>query len=164
MIRRWGWSIMLVVIIGIIYYDDVRLLCRQSTRPFSGIGTNLTWGSLTWGLSMDILLEPAPKLPRKMQKNASNFLRSICLHLSSHAILSSLQPMLVYEYTRISNENRKHLQIWFQKNVRTICLQNSLRSTWLGLSAKQWMIAEQQLNTGRHLFCYAMFRDGYGLV
>ena len=71
MIRGWGWSIMLVVIIGIIYDDDVRLLCRQSTRLpglFSGLGTHLTWVSLTWGLSMDILLEPAPKLPHKMQK------------------------------------------------------------------------------------------------
>ena len=26
------------------------------------------------------------------------------------------------------------------------------------------MIVEQKLNTGRDLFCYAMFRDGYGLV
>ena len=46
-------------------------LCRQSTRLpglFSGLGTHLTWVSLTWGLSMDILLEPAPKLPHKMQK------------------------------------------------------------------------------------------------
>ena len=78
--------------------------------------------------------------------------------------------MLVYEYTRISHEYRMRIENTCKFDFRSMYGQFACKihydqlDSWLGLSAEHWMIVEQQLNTGRHLFCYAMFRDGFGLV